>query len=130
MNSKLHLLTQYTMDQVNVYSPSQMELMRKHRQEGCEVGGGVVEYQGSRHSASWSRKKEFKRKQHLKTKGSGFPTYNKYSNDKKTLPFYKVKRDFKSPMTKKGTWERKITTKQCYIMFLEQCLWVVIAYKQ
>lgn len=49
MNSKLRLLTHYIMDQVNVYPPSQMELMRKHRQEGVRWGGGVVEYQETRH---------------------------------------------------------------------------------
>lgn len=44
----------------------------------------------------------------MKTKGSGFPIYNKYSNDRKTFPFYKVKRDFKSPMRKMGwNWRKK-----------------------
>lgn len=68
MNSKLHLFTHYTMD-----SPSQMELMRKHRQKGCEVEGGVVEYQGTRHLSELIKKERIQKKTTPKNKGFRLP---------------------------------------------------------
>jgi len=56
---------------------------------GKEMGGGIKE---SDTLINWSREKEFETKKPKttpKTKGSGLPTSNKYSNDLQRFPVYK-----------------------------------------